>query len=304
MPDQSDSSQAPPAKRPIEKTLTSPSHSSSSKSDNSFSPSRFLPPKKFDTSLCDGDSYRFEKGDSFVLCEFVSRLHSQMTTLLKQNDDLISSHNSLISAVKLLAKENSELRTLVQNITVPPPFPSSSTPSYAQIASRPVAQIRQAIREEASQEIRCKQVLLKNLPECGDFPKDRDSLYTSLTSNSAIPVDITLPTEGFRLGPQRPLAASPRPLVLTFATSSDSLRFMKLLNSQKSSTTVGHLTCRSHYCPSDLTAYKVAWAEAIKRNNDAKLKLWTVRNLKLVKVSAAAPTDWVVKERKAQVPQV
>ena len=47
---------------------------------------------------------------------------------------------------------------------------------------------------------------------------------------------------------------------------------------------------------SELLAYRRSWKEAIKRNNAAGRKLWTVRNFELAKLEVAE--EWIVREKK------
>ena len=47
---------------------------------------------------------------------------------------------------------------------------------------------------------------------------------------------------------------------------------------------------------SELTAYRRSWKEAVKMNNAAGRKLWTVRNFALVKLEVAE--EWNVREKK------
>jgi len=54
---------------------------------------------------------------------------------------------------------------------------------------------------------------------------------------------------------------------------------------------------RADLCESELQTYRLKWKEAIRRNDEAKKKIWGVRNLELVQLKEAESGKFVLRAR-------
>ncbi|EGT58711.1 hypothetical protein CAEBREN_18502 [Caenorhabditis brenneri] len=199
----------------------------------------------------------------------------------------------LIKKIGVLEKEVHELRD--QHAKSAP-----TKKTFADIVSKsfsaPAAQVSLLRAAELAQsvETRKSSVIIRNVDLSSDATND-----TEFASKVAKECNVTSTCQVFRI----PLKNDVPPLIkLQFNSKEEAEKVLKSFNQVKDKLNgCRNSTARPDLTKPELIKYRQAWKQAIKLNNDAKERIWTVRNLELVRIPYKAdqsPWPWTVRENK------
>jgi len=201
---------------------------------------------------------------------------------LLDNMDLLRNLVSVLSkSNEALVAEVAELRKEVQALRAPVKYSDAVKRNLAPKQLHEVALVRRALREEKGADERARNLILEEegaKEECEEvFKKITKKINVNLKCN--------------RLGKE----GKSRLIRVSFPSVEEAKRFLKTFGESRAKERVP-FTLRRDMSPSELTAYRRSWKEAIRRNNAAGRKLWAVRNFELVKLEVAE--EWIVREKK------
>uniref|UniRef100_A0A8R1EFY3 Uncharacterized protein n=1 Tax=Caenorhabditis japonica TaxID=281687 RepID=A0A8R1EFY3_CAEJA len=96
------------------------------------------------------------------------------------------------------------------------------------------------------------------------------------------------------------------PLIkMKFPTKEDASRVLSTFNSVKvKMPELKHFVIRPDLTKEELAKFRSSWKEAISKNNEAKKRLFTVRNLEVVKINYKKdqePYSWEVRDQQQTI---
>ncbi|EGT31298.1 hypothetical protein CAEBREN_11543 [Caenorhabditis brenneri] len=224
--------------------------------------------------------------------EFVKTLLSMATVIQKlqvQNAELVHEIGGLNKAVCEL-KDQLKL----QNGSSP------NKKSFAEMVSKglsaPAAQVSllRAAELAQSSESRKSSVILRNVDLSSDTAQDNE-----FGSKVAKECNVTGSCSVFRI----PLRNDALPLIkLQLQSKEDAVKILSSFETMKKKFNgCQNATARPDYSKPELEKHRMAWKEVIRRNNEAKKRLYTVRNLEVTKIAykdGQAPYPWVIRQGK------
>jgi len=202
--------------------------------------------------------------------------------LLDQLESLRQLVSALSKSNEALVTEVAELRKEVQAFRAPAKYSDAVRRNLAPKQLQKVALVRRALREEKGADERAKNVILKAE---GDVQECTEAFHRMMKKANVVAKCSRLSKEGART----------RINCVSFPSVEEAKRFLKTFGESRAKERVP-FSLRRDMSPSELTAYRRSWKEAIRRNNAAGKKLWAVRNFELVKLEVAE--EWIVREKK------
>ncbi|CAO4374172.1 unnamed protein product [Caenorhabditis nigoni] len=221
---------------------------------------------------------------------FVHALLQITSNMQKQNNQLLEKVSSLESTV-------SELKSQLSLSA------ESSKKSFAEVVAKSVAKsfaapttqlsmMKAAALAQQSDSRKCA-VIVRNAQFSGDVTADAE-IGTLIAKESQVSGEISV----FRI----PLANSPPLLKLQTQSPEDARKLLSQSETLKQKIPQFKTAIiRPDLSKPELIKYRSAWKEVIRLNNEKQLRLYTVRNLEVVKIPYKpnqSPWPWTVKEQK------
>ncbi|EGT53953.1 hypothetical protein CAEBREN_00329 [Caenorhabditis brenneri] len=217
------------------------------------------------------------------LAALVVSMANVVVTLQKQNSELVNE-------VRLLSNEVKNMRNS---------FETANKKTFAEIVQKtiasPSAQVTfmNAAKLANESDDRKSSVIIRGAQVSTDMAKD-DAFGKSISEEC----NVTGKCSVFRISPKD---SSPPLLKIHFEDRRDAIKTLTTFNSIKSRVTGCHnATIRQDMSKPELSKFRDSWKQAIKNNNEAGQRIWTVRNLELVRIpykDNQTPHPWTVRNR-------
>uniref|UniRef100_A0A8R1IG06 Uncharacterized protein n=1 Tax=Caenorhabditis japonica TaxID=281687 RepID=A0A8R1IG06_CAEJA len=226
------------------------------------------------------------------LCKIILTMATVIKTLQDQNSTLLFKVESLESEVSEIKKNQ---------------YPLSKRRSFAEVVSKNVSKSINVPTEITTSPLQSTTVMktteipnkLLTRKRCiivrnSTLPANKEddmSFGRSLTAACSV----AEPEAVFRIM----LEAGPPLLKIQLKSQNDAHTVMKLFEKVKTTMeTYRDAIVRPDLSKPDLAKYRLAWKDAINRNNEAKQRIFTVRNLEVVKIvykEGGIPYPWIVR---------
>ncbi|EFP06196.1 hypothetical protein CRE_11527 [Caenorhabditis remanei] len=225
---------------------------------------------------------------------------SKIILLMAESLTLIQNQNAiLISQNKTLSEEVSVLKTSIGDIRAPTLMSKSDEKSWARIVSKsiqaPASQvaIMTAAKLANNSDVRKSSIILKNadLTEKDMTDLERCKLITDECK-------VNGPISVFRLPQQK----GPPLLKISMGSPEDAIKVLsRFQNCREKINFCQKGSVRPDLTKPELIQYRESWKQAIIKNNQEKKRIYTVRDLKVVKIQYKedqVPWAWEVREEK------
>ena len=200
--------------------------------------------------------------------------------------DLVSAVASLQELVSTLSKQIVDLRAEVATLRQENASPQA-TVTYAEAVKRKlsprqleqVSLIRKVMQEEKRSDDRDRNLIVKEIDEQW---KCKEAMMKLCEKANVQPFTIN------RLG----VGKLRRLVRITYYSREDVDKFRKVYVEENKDRKLP-VTIRVDLSESELQIFRIKWKEAIRRNDEARKKIWGVRNLELVRLKE--PGEWQVR---------
>lgn len=178
----------------------------------------------------------------------------------------------------------------------------SDKPTYSEVAklkdptrAENVLIMRQAIFEEKQRPIYENSIVLSNVPnDCAKSMVDTLCNLSSIPSTSAKSKFINNKQQN----------QNSKNMIIRFDSKEHAQKVKKNFLAFKKTDNLkfGKISMRPYYSKSEMEIFQKLWSEAKELNNAANSYIWTVRNLRLTKLSE--PKTWINKEKRFNLEQL